>query len=75
MIEGFSGSGLKNLCITAAYRPVRELIQQERLKDLKKKKKDEEGQSKEDASDAKEESKEERSITLRPLNMKDMRGP
>ncbi|XP_058184074.1 uncharacterized protein LOC131301704 isoform X2 [Rhododendron vialii] len=37
MTEGFSGSDLKNLCITAAYRPVRELIQQERLKDLKKK--------------------------------------
>ncbi|KAG5533835.1 hypothetical protein RHGRI_027888 [Rhododendron griersonianum] len=73
MTEGFSGSDLKNLCITAAYRPVRELIQQERLKDLKKKKKDEEGQSKEDASDAKEESKEEIAITLRPLNMEDMR--
>ncbi|XP_058184071.1 uncharacterized protein LOC131301704 isoform X1 [Rhododendron vialii] len=73
MTEGFSGSDLKNLCITAAYRPVRELIQQERLKDLKKKKKDEEGQSKEDASDAKEESKEERAISLRPLNMEDMR--
>ncbi|XP_058182170.1 uncharacterized protein LOC131300385 [Rhododendron vialii] len=56
---------VKNLCITAAYRrPVRELIQQERLKDLKKKKNDEEGQSKEDASDAKEESKEERAIIL-----------
>ncbi|KAI8540431.1 hypothetical protein RHMOL_Rhmol09G0263700 [Rhododendron molle] len=73
MTEGFSGSDLKNLCITAAYRPVRELIQQERLKDLKKKQKDEEGQSKEDASDAKEESTEERAITLRPLNMEDMR--
>ncbi|GJW54720.1 hypothetical protein Tco_0098805, partial [Tanacetum coccineum] len=26
-----------NLCTTAAYRPVRELIQQERLKDIEKK--------------------------------------
>ncbi|XVF12588.1 hypothetical protein REPUB_Repub08aG0131800 [Reevesia pubescens] len=34
MTEGYSGSDLKNLCVTAAYRPVRELIQQERLKDL-----------------------------------------
>ncbi|KAG5547169.1 hypothetical protein RHGRI_012996 [Rhododendron griersonianum] len=34
MTEGFSRSDLKNLCITAAYLPVRELIQQERLKDL-----------------------------------------
>ncbi|KAJ4911448.1 P-loop containing nucleoside triphosphate hydrolases superfamily protein [Raphanus sativus] len=33
MTEGYSGSDLKNMCITAAYRPVRELIQQERLKD------------------------------------------
>lgn len=39
----------------------------------KKKKKDEEGQSNEDDSDAKEEDKEERVITLRPLNMEDMR--
>ncbi|KAJ7944983.1 P-loop containing nucleoside triphosphate hydrolases superfamily protein [Quillaja saponaria] len=37
MTEGYSGSDLKNLCMTAAYRPVRELIQQERLKDLEKK--------------------------------------
>lgn len=27
-------SAIQNLCTTAAYRPVRELIQQERLKDL-----------------------------------------
>ncbi|KAK3001816.1 hypothetical protein RJ639_021858 [Escallonia herrerae] len=38
MTEGFSGSDLKNLCTTAAYRPVRELIQQERQKDLEKRK-------------------------------------
>ncbi|GFY83295.1 P-loop containing nucleoside triphosphate hydrolases superfamily protein [Actinidia rufa] len=42
--------------------------------DLKKKKqKAEEGQSTDDASDPKEEGKEERVITLRPLNMEDMR--
>ncbi|GAV72718.1 AAA domain-containing protein [Cephalotus follicularis] len=73
MTEGFSGSDLKNLCVTAAYRPVRELIQQERLKDKERKGKDEAGESSEDASDAKEEEKEESIITLRPLNMEDMR--
>ncbi|KAI7991353.1 ATPase family AAA domain-containing protein 1-A [Camellia lanceoleosa] len=82
MTEGYSGSDLKNLCITAAYRPVRELIQKERLKDVKnkervdeqkKKERVDEGQSSEDASDTKEEGKEERVIVLRPLNMEDMR--
>ncbi|KAE8722501.1 hypothetical protein F3Y22_tig00013960pilonHSYRG00158 [Hibiscus syriacus] len=33
MTEGYTGSDLKNLCTAAAYRPVRELIKQERLKD------------------------------------------
>ncbi|KAI3757689.1 hypothetical protein L6452_05232 [Arctium lappa] len=64
MTEGYSGSDLKNLCITAAYRPVRELMQQERQKDIDKKGSDE-------AKEAKEES--ERVISLRPLNMEDMR--
>uniref|UniRef100_M1BRP3 ATP binding protein n=2 Tax=Solanum TaxID=4107 RepID=M1BRP3_SOLTU len=73
MTEGYSGSDLKNLCTTAAYRPVRELIQQERKKDLEKKRSAEEGQSAEGNSDEKEEAAEERVITLRPLNMEDMR--
>ncbi|XP_022723932.1 putative cell division cycle ATPase [Durio zibethinus] len=73
MTEGYSGSDLKNLCVTAAYRPVRELIQQERLKDLERKRREEKGKSSEDASEAKEENKEERVITLRPLSMEDMR--
>ncbi|EPS61247.1 hypothetical protein M569_13551, partial [Genlisea aurea] len=30
--QGFTGSDIKNLCISAAYRPVRELIHLERLK-------------------------------------------
>ncbi|KAK7283587.1 hypothetical protein RIF29_13201 [Crotalaria pallida] len=72
MTEGYSGSDLKNLCITAAYRPVRELIQQERRKDMEKKKKEAEGQGSEDAS-GNEEDKEEREIILRALNMEDMR--
>ncbi|CAI9302487.1 unnamed protein product [Lactuca saligna] len=66
MTEGYSGSDLKNLCVTAAYRPVRELIQQERQKDIDKK-----GSGEADAKDTKEE--KESVITLRPLNMEDMR--
>ncbi|KAK3227932.1 hypothetical protein Dsin_007794 [Dipteronia sinensis] len=71
LTEGFTGSDLKNLCTTAAYRPVRELIKQERLKDLEKKKSSE--QNIEDVSDSKEDVKGERVITLRPLNMADFR--
>uniref|UniRef100_F6H6J7 AAA+ ATPase domain-containing protein n=1 Tax=Vitis vinifera TaxID=29760 RepID=F6H6J7_VITVI len=74
MTEGYTGSDLKNLCMAAAYRPVRELAQQERMKkDKKKKQKADEGKSSEDASDTREEAKGERVIVLRPLNMEDMR--
>ncbi|XP_034710021.1 calmodulin-interacting protein 111 [Vitis riparia] len=71
MTEGYSGSDLKNLCTTAAYRPVRELIQQERLKDLEKKRRAEQRLSPDD--DDVFEDTEERVITLRPLNMEDFR--
>ncbi|KAL3630658.1 hypothetical protein CASFOL_023642 [Castilleja foliolosa] len=72
--EGYSGSDLKNLCVTAAYRPVREFIKQERHKDKKKKQKDKEGESSEDPSATTlEETKDEKIISLRPLNMEDMR--
>ncbi|XP_048445759.1 uncharacterized protein LOC103927306 [Pyrus x bretschneideri] len=77
MTEGFSGSDLKNLCTTAAYRPVRELIQAERKKDLEKKKtaaQDGAGERNPEAAPATEvEHKEERVITLRPLNMEDFK--
>ena len=74
MTEGYSGSDLKNLCITAAYRPVRELLQQERKKDMAKKQRDEEGDSSsEDASSATIEEPKEEKVTLRPLNMEDMK--
>ncbi|XP_058223805.1 uncharacterized protein LOC131333349 isoform X2 [Rhododendron vialii] len=72
MTEGYSGSDLKNLCTTAAYRPVRELIRQERLKDLEKKRRAQEGKNLKDALDTEVE-KEERVITIRPLNMQDFR--
>ncbi|CAJ1937346.1 unnamed protein product [Sphenostylis stenocarpa] len=89
MTEGYTGSDLKNLCTTAAYRPVRELIQQERLKSLDKKQKAAEGQNENvqysqagpsivgTTQDAplygKEVVRQERIITLRPLNMQDFR--
>ncbi|XP_057525765.1 calmodulin-interacting protein 111-like [Amaranthus tricolor] len=74
MTEGYTGSDLKNLCITAAYRPVRELLQRERKKDLAKKKKAQENNSDSEAStETKEAEKQEEPIVLRPLNMEDMR--
>ncbi|KAL9265081.1 putative AAA domain-containing protein [Drosera capensis] len=73
MTEGYSGSDLKNLCITAAYRPVRELIQAERKKDMDKKRKAQEKKYLEDGAEAKEEEKkEEEVITSRSLTMEDM---
>ncbi|OEL17291.1 Spastin [Dichanthelium oligosanthes] len=43
MTEGYSGSDLKNLCVTAAYRPVRELLQKEKEKKKDKKEKEDKG--------------------------------
>ncbi|KAL3635635.1 hypothetical protein CASFOL_020182 [Castilleja foliolosa] len=71
MTEGYSGSDLKNFCITAAYRPVRELIQQERRKDQEKKLAAEKGQDSGNNADSKD--KKERVITIRPLNMDDFK--
>ncbi|KAI5383551.1 uncharacterized protein LOC127105237 isoform X2 [Lathyrus oleraceus] len=72
MTEGYTGSDLKIFCTTAAYRPVRELIQQERLKNLEKKQKLNKGQNK-NTLEAEEEVQQERVITLRPLNMQDFK--
>ncbi|KAJ0251537.1 Uncharacterized protein HA466_0124770 [Hirschfeldia incana] len=74
MTDGYSGSDLKNFCTTAAYRPVRELIKQECLKDQERKKREEPEKSSEEESEEKEEeASEERVITLRALSMEDMR--
>ncbi|CAN6987980.1 unnamed protein product [Brassica rapa subsp. trilocularis] len=73
MTDGYSGSDLKNFCTTAAYRPVRELIKQECLKDQERKKREEPEKSSEEGSEEKEEASEERVITLRALSMEDMR--
>ncbi|KAF0921183.1 hypothetical protein E2562_039223 [Oryza meyeriana var. granulata] len=69
MTEGYSGSDLKNLCTTAAYRPVRELIQKERKKELEKKKREQGGNS----SDAPKTKEKDEAIILRPLNMTDLK--
>lgn len=69
MTEGYSGSDLKNLCTTAAYRPVRELIQKERKKELEKKQR-EQGDNPSDPSKIKE---KDEAIILRPLNMTDLK--
>ncbi|KAI3727678.1 hypothetical protein L6452_16296 [Arctium lappa] len=69
MTEGYSGSDLKNLCTTAAYRPVRELIQQERLKDIEKKRRAESSEE----PQSPEETTKEKVITIRPLKMDDFR--
>ncbi|XP_028752017.1 uncharacterized AAA domain-containing protein C16E9.10c [Neltuma alba] len=58
MTEGYTGSDLKNLCTAAAYRPVRELIKQEKLEALEKNKEEAEGQNSKAASSAKEDTKE-----------------
>ncbi|KAE8657715.1 hypothetical protein F3Y22_tig00116984pilonHSYRG00340 [Hibiscus syriacus] len=71
MSEGYNGSDLKNLCTTAAYRLVRELKKQERLKDQKRKKKEAERKNL-DGSSTKNEAGE-RVITMRPLNREDLR--
>ncbi|CAM8876388.1 unnamed protein product [Rhodiola kirilowii] len=72
LTEGYTGSDLKNLCTTAAYRPVRELIQQERLKDMQHKNEAPVGiKLEEGPSDEKD--REEVVINLRPLNMEDFR--
>ncbi|XP_010473660.1 PREDICTED: putative cell division cycle ATPase [Camelina sativa] len=68
MTDGYTGSDLKNLCTTAAYRPVRELIQHERVKDTEKKKQRETSKAGEE-----DEGKEERVITLRALNRQDFK--
>jgi len=36
--EGYSGSDLKNLCVAAAYRPIREIIEREKEEALREKK-------------------------------------
>ncbi|KAK9663621.1 hypothetical protein RND81_O263000 [Saponaria officinalis] len=69
--DGYTGSDLKNLCVTAAYRPLRELIQKERKMDIERKKRAQEnGDSSEGSTEAKEDVE---TIVLRRLSMEDMR--
>lgn len=87
--EGYTGSDLKNLCTTAAFQPVRELIRREQEKEKARKKENIEKKAEEsnsgpfnkadtstdDRADKKEEVREgaAESIVLRPLTMEDMR--
>lgn len=61
LTEGFSGSDLKNLCVAAAYQPIREILEKEK-KEL------EEQVGKEEIM---EEKKIDQEIFIRPLTMKD----
>lgn len=74
MTKGFSGSDLYNLCQTAAYMPVRELMEKEE-KELavdRTPKMDAFGMlSLEDDDDEKMEVEETKEVTVRPLMMKD----
>ncbi|GLJ38246.1 hypothetical protein SUGI_0778610 [Cryptomeria japonica] len=83
--EGFTGSDLKILCTTAAFRPVRELLQKEQEREKAKKKavenRSESLNKADDASEPndtekKEEEKEEarKTVVIRPLSMEDMRA-
>ncbi|KMZ74415.1 hypothetical protein ZOSMA_129G00070 [Zostera marina] len=66
MTEGYSGSDLKNLCTTAAYRPVREFIQMERKNEEKKKEKSENSETENSEAENSE-------IKIRELSMEDLR--
>lgn len=67
MTDGFSGSDLKNLCISAAYMPIREIIEQEKkegkemdlTKKSKRSKKSEKGKEKADDAMVQEEEEDE----------------
>ncbi|XP_074574099.1 uncharacterized protein LOC141830595 isoform X2 [Curcuma longa] len=72
MTEGYSGSDLKNLCVTAAYRPVKELLQRERSKELEKQKIGEGGDNS-SANSAITGEDGETAVALRPLNMDDLK--
>ncbi|XP_024529434.1 peroxisomal biogenesis factor 6 isoform X1 [Selaginella moellendorffii] len=88
MTDGYSGSDLKNLCMAAAYRPVRDLLKKEKEKKEKAKKK--KRSSKEESEATSKSDKEEAAakggpappptdaktaddLSLRPLNMDDMK--
>ncbi|KEH43749.1 elongation factor 1-alpha [Medicago truncatula] len=73
MTEGYSGSDLKNLCTTAAYCALKELTHYEKERKRKRKRKLEEVEILEDASNAAKDDIEDQVISLRPLNMEDMR--
>lgn len=86
MTEGYTGSDLKNLCTVAAYRPIRELMRKEQKKNEKTSATPEDSKSDKssssdsapekgkDSADSEASAKPEVSeLSLRPLNMEDMK--
>lgn len=76
MTEGFSGSDLKNLCITAAYIPIREILDKEKSEgkniELTGSNTRKEKMDTEDNGDEEQADEEEREApTIRPLEMED----
>ena len=73
MTKGFSGSDLYNLCQTAAYMPIREIVAKEEKNPSagSQPKMDSMGLLSLEEDDDKMDVEEEETITVRPLTMKD----
>jgi len=67
MTEGFSGSDLKNLCIAAAYQPIREILEREKQEKENNKKTENETMEK----DVSMISAEQKEAEIRPLRISD----
>lgn len=59
MTDGYTGSDLKNLCTAAAFRPVRDFLKTEQVKEKAKKKEEEKKEEEKKEEETKEEEKKE----------------
>jgi len=68
LTEGFSGSDMKNLCVAAAYQPIREILAKEKEEEEDKLKQNQisEGKMEEDFSTT-----TQKEVFIRPLSLKD----